>query len=58
MKESNNSGLSIGGVCQIVFIILKFLNLIDWSWWVVFIPTWISLAIILICVIALIWLKK
>lgn len=26
------------GVIQIVFIILKLVKVIDWSWWIVFIP--------------------
>lgn len=28
---------------QIVFIILKLCKLVDWSWWFVLIPIWISL---------------
>lgn len=36
---------------QIVFIVLKVTGLITWSWWMVFIPLWIELSIILIVLI-------
>ena len=39
------------GVTQIVFIILKVTELIDWSWWLVMIPSLIAL-IVFIAVIA------
>ena len=32
-------------VITVVFVILKLLNLIDWSWWAVFSPQWISILI-------------
>lgn len=50
--RDTNSGLNTGSVVQIVFIVLKLLNLIDWSWWVVFIPTWIGLIIVAVLLIA------
>lgn len=34
------SGVVTLSVLQIIFIVLKMFNLIDWSWWVVFSPTW------------------
>ena len=36
------------GVIQIVFILLKLVKVIDWSWWTVFIPCWIDLALAVI----------
>ena len=39
------------GLFQIVFIVLKVTGLITWSWWMVFIPLWIELSIILIVLI-------
>lgn len=38
-------------VILIVFIILKLTNLISWSWWIVLIPLWIII-ILLICVLS------
>ena len=42
-SSNNNSSGGIGllGVLQIIFIVLKCLDLIDWTWVQVFIPTFI-----------------
>lgn len=29
------------GLLQLIFITLKLIDKIDWSWWVVFAPTWL-----------------
>lgn len=57
MKHESSSGLGTLGVLQIVFIVLKCVNVIDWSWWAVFIPTWINIGIIAIAAIALVILE-
>lgn len=56
--NSNNSsgGIGITGVLQIVFIVLKLCNVIDWSWWWVLAPTWISIALV-IFVLIIVWLR-
>lgn len=43
-SNSNNrsSGLGLGSVLTIVFIVLKVTKVIDWSWWWVLSPLWIS----------------
>jgi hypothetical protein len=46
------------GLLQIVFIVLKVIGLITWSWWMVFIPLWIELSIILIVLIIHAIIKK
>ena len=46
-------GLGIGDVLGIIFIVLKLLNVIDWSWWWVLAPFWIPLAIVILCAIIL-----
>ena len=53
-SNSKNSGLGFGDVLPIVFIVLKLAKVIDWSWWWVLSPTWIS---ILILVVAWVWIK-
>ena len=70
MDNSNNNrnsaaggGLSILGVVEIVFIILKLLGIINWSWWIVLIPLWIDLgvtllAILIIIIVAIIMANK
>ena len=56
MKEENTtSGLRTSGVLQIIFIVLKLVKVIDWSWWWVFAPTWIS-AIISVVLLSLLYL--
>lgn len=44
-ESSSSSGGGIGflGLLQIVFITLKLLKVIAWSWWVVMLPTLIPL---------------
>lgn len=61
MSDSNNNGrtaagggLSILGVVEIVFIILKLLGIINWSWWIVLIPLWIDLGITLLVILFII----
>lgn len=41
----------IVAVLQAILIFLKFLGLIEWSWWVVFAPILIMLGILLIMII-------
>lgn len=44
-SSSSSGGLGCGGVVQVVFIVLKLLGLINWSWWWVMSPTLVGLAI-------------
>ena len=42
-----SSGIGFTGALTILFIALKLLGKIDWSWWWVLSPLWISTAIVL-----------
>ena len=53
-SESKTTGLGLFSVLQIIFVVLKLCNLIDWSWLVVLIPTWISLGMFVIILLFLI----
>lgn len=44
-SQTNYGGISFFGLLQIVFIVLKLIDKIDWSWWWVLAPMWIPLAI-------------
>lgn len=45
-NSSNASGgVGFTGLLTIVFIVLKLTHVIDWSWWWVLSPVWISAAI-------------
>lgn len=53
-SSSSGGGIGFCGLLAIVFITLKIIGTIDWSWWWVLAPLWIPLAFILaIALIAL-----
>lgn len=45
MNDNSSKGLGIASVLTIVFIVLKLLGVISWSWVWVLAPLWISLLI-------------
>ena len=52
-NSSNNrtgGGIGFTGLLTIVFIVLKLIGVIAWSWWWVLSPLWISLILVLILV--------
>ncbi|WP_419763219.1 hypothetical protein [Chryseobacterium arthrosphaerae] len=54
MDNSNNSNSFSGGlsiVVFIVFLVLKLCKVIDWSWWWVTSPIWISISILMFIVV-------
>ena len=54
MSESNNSssgGIGFVGLLAIVFIVLKLVGTITWSWWWVLSPLWIPFVLWLVVVI-------
>ena len=42
--------MDIFSVLQVCFIVLKVLNLIDWSWWLVFVPSYIWIVIVVFAI--------
>ena len=49
MSESSaSSGFSFEFVLFVVFLVLKLTGTIDWSWWWVTSPLWISIGIFII----------
>ncbi len=52
-KKTNSSSGGIGffGLLTIVFIVLKLIGTIDWSWWWVLAPAWGSVALIIVFII-------
>ena len=46
--SSSSSGIGFTGLLTVVFITLKLLGKIDWSWWWVLAPVWGSVALIII----------
>ena len=57
MSDNSNSGcLSLATILFLIFLVLKLTNYIDWSWWWVTSPLWISA--ILVILIVSIFLKS
>ena len=58
MDNNSNSRTGIGftGLLQLLFIALKLVGVINWSWLWVLSPTWISLVIVVICLIIIFFL--
>jgi hypothetical protein len=54
--NSNSGGLSLATILFLIFLVLKLTNYIDWSWWWVTSPLWISA--ILVILIVSIFLKS
>lgn len=46
-KEVTYQGSGFLGLLTIVFIVLKLIGVISWSWWLVTLPMWIGPAILL-----------
>lgn len=54
MKEQSSvtsGGLGVLGVLTILFVVLKLLHVIEWSWLIVFLPVLIGLALKIIWII-------
>lgn len=47
----NSSDITIVNLIQVAFIILKLCNVINWSWWLVFLPTLIQLGIVVLMLV-------
>lgn len=52
-NSSSSGGLGLGSVLGVVFIVLKLVGVIDWSWWWVLSPFWISWALTILILIGL-----
>lgn len=44
--KSKTSGIGLGGIVFVVFLVLKLTHYIDWSWWWVTAPMWLPTAVI------------
>ena len=43
--SSSSGGIGFVGLLTIAFVVLKLCNVIDWSWWWVLSPIWISIGL-------------
>ena len=51
-NNNSSSGIGFFGVLTIVFIVLKLVGTINWSWWWVLSPLWIGIILWLIVIVA------
>ena len=49
----SSSGIGFCGLLTLVFITLKLLGKISWSWWFVLSPIWITLSIFIIVLLVI-----
>ena len=57
-SSSSSSGIGFVGLLTIVFIVLKLIGQIDWSWWWVLSPVWISAVLAITVIVFMFWLEK
>ena len=55
-NSNSDSGIGFVGLLTILFIGLKLTNYIDWSWWWVLSPIWIS-TLVVILIIGIVMMK-
>jgi hypothetical protein len=48
------SGVGVGGLLLVAFVVLKLTHLINWSWWWVLAPAWVPVAILIFVGIVLV----
>ena len=56
MSSSNNqsnSGIGVVGMTFIVFLVLKLCGVIDWSWWWITAPLWMSTAVLVLMLLVI-----
>lgn len=44
-SSTSSGGIGFAGLLTVAFIVLKLTHVIDWSWWWVLSPLWISAAL-------------
>ena len=52
-SSSSSGGIGFVGLLTIVFIVLKLIGKITWSWWWVLSPLWISAGLVLLILLGI-----
>lgn len=55
---TSSNGIGVLGLLGVLFVGLKLTGYIDWSWWLVTLPFWIGIPIIIMMVIILIVMES
>tara|TARA_R110000822_G_scaffold217593_2_gene352123 strand:- start:415 stop:615 length:201 start_codon:yes stop_codon:yes gene_type:complete len=53
-SNSSSNGVGFTGLLTLLFIGLKLGGAINWSWWWVLSPVWITAAFVVLCLMALV----
>jgi hypothetical protein len=51
MSDNTSTGLSLTTVVFVVFLILRLVGVIKWSWWLVTAPLWAPIAVYLLVIV-------
>ena len=57
-NQVSNSGPGVAGFLGLIFITLKLMGYISWSWWWVLAPFWVPIAFVGVLLIVAIWADK
>jgi len=47
-KETSSGGIGLTGMLTVLFVGLKLMHYIDWSWWWVLSPLWLPLPVLFV----------
>jgi len=50
-STSTNGGIGFSGILFLIFLVLKLIGIINWSWWWITFPLWIPIVIVIFFVI-------
>lgn len=53
MSDNARTGITFFDLLAVMFIAFKIVGVVDWPWWVVLMPIWVPIAIIVIVFIIL-----
>jgi hypothetical protein len=51
-SSSTSAGIGFQGLLLILFIALKLTDVIDWSWWWVLSPLWVSAGVVVLTILS------
>ena len=56
MDDKKSNGIGLPSILTIIFVIAKLLGIINWSWWLVFAPIWVStlLGLLILAIVAIV----
>ena len=51
-SKTGAGGIGVSGLLQVAFIVLKLCGVINWSWWWVLAPCWITVGFLVLGLVA------